>query len=248
MRPEIACLREQPPAPVDELPVQPRRESRIFVPPPFVQSARVGRLSPRRTPQEYDAASERFVNSDGFRATPIGTQYHREIAARAEARAQDRRQRARERQAAALPDTPQHRAFATRGYGSFGTTGLVAVGAKMLATVEALHAAAPHLSATSEAGRTAQAAFVTIGRYSEGRATNGELDTVLKDLIFAMPPATHHRRTSRPLAGNRPAIERWAKAAASARELLTTVHDMDLQLELDRRGRHVPQPSRGVDR
>ena len=111
-------------------------------------------------------------------------------------------------------------------YGSFGTTGLVAVGAKMLATVEALHAAAPHLSATSEAGRSAQAAFITIGRYSEGRATNGELDTVLKDLIFAMPPAPHHRRTGRPLAGNQPAIERWAKATTFARELLTTVHDM----------------------
>ncbi len=248
MGPEIARLREQGSAPVDELTAQPRREPRIFVAPPFVRSAKVGRPSPRRTPQEYDAASERFVNSDGFRATPIGARYHREIAARAEARAQDRRQRARERQVAALPDTPQHRAFAARGYGSFGTTGLVAVGANMLAIVEALHAAAPHLSATSEAGRSAQAAFVTIGRYSEGRATNGELDTVLKDLIFAMPPATHHRRTGRPLAGNQPAIERWAKATASARELLTTVHDMDLQLELDRLDRHVPQPSRGVDR
>jgi hypothetical protein len=145
-------------------------------------------------------------------------------------------------------DTPQHKAFAARGYGSFGTTGLVTVGAKMLATVEALHAAAPHLSATSDAGRSAQAAFTIIGRYSEGRATNGKLDTVLKDLIFAMPPATHHRRTGRPLAGNQLTIERWAKATASARELLTTVHDMDLQLELDRRGRQLPQPSRGVDR
>jgi Ti-type conjugative transfer relaxase TraA len=248
MRPELALLREQPPAPADELSAQPRRELRIFVAPPFVQSAKVGRPSPRRTPQEYDAASERFVNSEGFRATPVGALYHREIAARIELRAQDSRQRARDRQAAVLPDTPQHRAFAARGYGSFGTTGLVAVGAKMLATVEALHAAAPHLSATSEAGRSAQAAFATIGRYSEGRATNGELDTVLKDLIFAMPPATRHRRTSRPLASNQQAIERWAKATASARELLTTVHDMDLQLELDRRGRQLPQPSRGVDR
>ena len=141
---------------------------------------------------------------------------------------------ARERQAAVLPDTPQHRAFAARGYASFGTTGQVSIGTRMVASVEALHAAAPHLSATSEAGRAAQAVFALISRYNEGRATNGELDTVLKDLIFAMPPASHHRRTRRPLAGNQPAIERWAEATAAARELLTTVHDMDLQLELER--------------
>jgi hypothetical protein len=118
----------------------------------------------------------------------------------------------------------------------------------MVAVVEALQAGAPHLSATSDAGRAAQTVFATIGRYNEGRATNGELDEVLKDMIYATPPATHHRRTGTTLAGARQAAARWATATASAHELLTAIHDMDLQLELDRRARQTPRPSRGVDR
>jgi hypothetical protein len=161
---------------------------------------------------------------------------------------QDRRRRARERQAAVLPDTPQHRAFAARGYASFGTTGQVSIGTRMVAAVEALHAAAPHLSATSEAGRAAQAVFALIGRYNEGRATNGELDQAVKDMIFATPPATHHRRTGHPVRGREHATDRWAQATTAARELLTTVHDLDLQLDLERRVRGAPPPSRRLDR
>jgi len=118
----------------------------------------------------------------------------------------------------------------------------------MVATVEALQAAAPHLSATSDAGHAAQAVFAMIGRYNEGRATNGELDKVLKDMMFATPPATHHERTGAPLASGRQAADRWATATASARSLLITVHDVDLQLELDQRARQAPRPSRGIDR
>jgi hypothetical protein len=225
-----------------------RRERRLFVPPPFVRSTASGRPSPRRTPQQDAAAAERFVNSDAFRATPAGLEYHRERAARAELRAKERRQRARDRQAAVLPDTPAHRAFAARGYASFGNADQVAIGTRMVAVVEALQAAAPHLLATSAAGRAAGAVFAMIGRYNEGRATNGELDRVLKDIMFAAPPATHHERTGAPLAGGQQAADRWVTATASARALLTTVHDVDLQLELDQRARQVPRPSRGVDR
>ena len=147
-----------------------------------------------------------------------------------------------------LPDTPAHRAFAARGYASFGNADQVAIGARMVAVVEALQAAAPHLLDTSDAGRAAQAVFAMIGRYNEGRATNGELDKVLKDMMFATPPATHHERAGRPLAGGQEAVERWAAATAAARALLTTVHDVDLQLELDQRARQAPRPNRGVDR
>jgi hypothetical protein len=226
MRIEIAGLQQPPLAVVDTSP-SPR---------------------PRRTPQEYDAAAERFTDSDQFRSTPVGAHYHREIAARAKGRLQDRQRRVRERQAAVLPDTPQHRAFAARGYASFGTTGQVSIGTRMVATVEALQAAAPLLSATSEAGRAAQAVFALIGRYNEGRASNGELDQAIKDMKFATPPATHHRRTGHPLAGREHAADRWAQAVASARELLNTVHDLDLQLELERRVRATPRPSRNLDR
>ena len=118
----------------------------------------------------------------------------------------------------------------------------------MVAVVEALHAAAPHLLDTSDAGRAAQAVFAMIGRYNEGRATNGELDKAVKDMIFATPPATHHRRTGHPLAGREHAADRWAQATAFARELLTTVHDVDLQLDLERRVRATPRPSRSLDR
>jgi len=249
MRSEIAGLQQPPLALVDTAPLaRPHRERQLLVPAPFVRSTLIGRRSPRRTPKEYDAAAERFTNSDQFRATPVGAHYHREIAARAKGRMQDRQRRARERQAAVLPDTPQHRAFAARGYASFGTTGQVSIGTAMVATVEALQAAAPHLSATSDAGHAAQAVFAMIGRYNEGRATNGELDKVLKDMMFATPPATHHERTGAPLASGRQAADRWATATASARSLLITVHDVDLQLELDQRARQAPRPSRGIDR
>jgi Ti-type conjugative transfer relaxase TraA len=249
MRIEIAGLQQPQLAVVDKSPPpRPHRERQLLVAPPFVRSTLIGRHSPRRTPTEYDAAAERFTNSDQFRATPAGAHYHREIVARATGRMQDRQRRARERQAAVLPDTPQHRAFAARGYASFGTTGQVSIGTRMVATVEALQAAAPHLSATSEAGRAAKAVFALIGRYNEGRATNGELDQAVKDVIFATPPATHHRRTGYPLAGREQAADRWAKATASARELLTTVHDLDLQLDLERRVRATPRPSRSLDR
>jgi Ti-type conjugative transfer relaxase TraA len=249
MRSEIAGLQQPPLAVVDtSLPARPHRERQLLVPAPFVRSTLIGRHSPRRTPKEYDAAAERFTSSDPFRATPLGAHYHREIVARAKGRMQERRRRARERQAAVLPDTPQHRAFAARGYASFGTTGQVSIGTRMVATVEALQAAAPHLSATSEAGRAAKAVFALIGRYNEGRATNGELDQAVKDMIFATPPATHHRRTGHSLAGREQTAERWAKATASARELVTTVHDLDLQLDLERRVRATPRPSRSLDR
>jgi hypothetical protein len=249
MRIEIASLQQPPLAVVDTSPSpRPHRERQLLVPPPFVRSTLIGRHSPRRTPQEYDAAAERFTNSDPFRATPAGAHYRREIVARAKGRMQDRQRRVRERQAAVLPDTPQHRAFAARGYASFGTTGQVSIGTRMVAIVEALQAAAPHLSATSEAGRAAKAVFALIGRYNEGRATNGELDQAVKDMIFATPPATHDRRTGHSLAGREQTAERWAQATASARELLTTVHDLDLQLDLERRVRGTPRPSRSLDR
>lgn len=233
-QPERALVDTSPPA-------RPHRERQLLVPPPFVRSTLTGRQSPRRTPLEYDAAAERFTNSVPFRATPVGAHYHREIVARAKGHMQDRQRRARERHAAVLPDTPQHRAFAARGYASFGTTGQASIGTRMVATVEALQAAAPHLLATSEAGRTAQAVFALIGRYNEGRATNGELDQAVKDMLFAPPPATHHRRTGHPLAGREQAADRWAQATASARELLTAVHDLDLQLDLERRIRGTPR-------
>ncbi len=247
MRTEIAGLEQPRPTVVDKSP-RPRRERQIFVPPPFVRSPIVGQPSPRRTLQQYDAAVDRFINSDQFRATPVGPEYHREIAARAEVRTQSGRRRARERQAAVLPDTSQHRAFAARGYASFGTKGQVSIGTSMVATVEALQAAAPHLLDTSEAGRAAKAVFGLIGRYNEGRATNGELDQIVKDMIFATPPATHHRRTGHLLSGGKQASDRWAKATASARELLTTVHDLDLQIDLERRIQGTPRSSRSLDR
>src|SRR5476651_1884866 len=216
MRIEIAGLQQPQLAVVDKSPPpRPHRERQLLVPPPFVRSTLIGRPSPRRTPQAYDAAAERFVDSDAFRATPAGAQYHRERAARAELRAQDRRQRARDRQAAVLPDTPAHRAFAARGYANFGNAGQLAIGTRMVAVVEALQAAAPHLLATSEAGRAAGAVFAMIGRYNEGRATNGELDKVVKDMIFAAPPSTHHERTGAHLAVGQQAADRWAKATAS---------------------------------
>jgi Ti-type conjugative transfer relaxase TraA len=249
MRTERAPQQEEKLPVLDNRPTSgARRERRLFVPPPFVRATASGRPSPRRTPKEYDAAAERFVDSDAFRATPAGVAYHREIAARAKLRGQERRHRARDRQAAVLPDTPAHRAFAARGYASFGNADQVAIGARMVAVVEALQAAAPHLLATSAAGHAAHAVFAMIGRYNEGRATNGELDQVLKDMMFAAPPATHHERTGAPLAGGQQAADRWATATASARALLTTVHDADLQLELDQRARQAPRPSRGVDR
>ena len=84
------------------------------------------------------------------------------------------------------------------------------------------------------------------GAYS--RATNGELDKVLKDMMFATPPATHHHRTGAHLAVGQQAADRWATATASAHALLTAVHDVDLQLELDQRARQAPRPGRGADR
>ena len=249
MRAEIGRPPEEKPLVLDNRPTSgARRERRLFVPPPFVRSTAIGRASPRRTPQQDDASAARFVNSETFRATPAGAQYHPEIAARAELRAQDSRQRARDRQAAVLPDTPQHRAFAGRGYASFGNADQVAIGARMVATVEALQAAAPHLLATSAAGRAAGALFAMIGRYNKGRATNGELDKVLKDMMFATPPATHHHRTGAHLAVGQQAADRWATATASAHALLTAVHDVDLQLELDQRARQAPRPGRGAER
>ena len=249
MRAEIGRPPEEKPLVLDNRPTSgARRERRLFVPPPFVRSTAIGRASPRRTPQQDDASAARFVNSETFRASPAGAQYHPEIAARAELRAQDSRQRARDRQAAVLPDTPQHRAFAGRGYASFGNADQVAIGARMVATVEALQAAAPHLLATSAAGRAAGALFAMIGRYNKGRATNGELDKVLKDMMFATPPATHHHRTGAHLAVGQQAADRWATATASAHALLTAVHDVDLQLELDQRARQAPRPGRGAER
>ncbi|MBS0546134.1 MAG: Ti-type conjugative transfer relaxase TraA [Proteobacteria bacterium] len=249
MRTEIAGLQQQSLAVVDTSPPpRPHRERQLLVPPPFVRSTLIGRHSPPRTPQEYDAAAERFSTSDQFRAMPAGAPYYRDIGARAKGLLQDRRPRARERQAAALPDTPQHRAFASRGYASFGTTGQVSIGTRMVATVEALQIAAPHLSATSEAGRAAKAVFALIGRYNEGRATNGELDQAIKDMIFATPPATHQRRTGHPVRGREREADPWAKATAAARELLTTVHDLDLQLDLDRRVRGTSRTGRSLDR
>jgi Ti-type conjugative transfer relaxase TraA len=246
---EIARLQPTQLVVVDTSPsTRTRRERQLFVPPPFVRSTMIGRPSPRRTPQQYDAAVERFIHSEPFRATPVGADHLRDIATRAEGRAQARRQRAHDRQVGVLPDTPQHRAFAARGYASFGTAGQVSIGTKMVATVEALQAAAPHLSATSEAGRAAKSLFALIGRYNEGRATNGELDRIAKDMIFATPPATYHHRTGHALPGGQQAADRWAKATAAARALLTIVHDLDLQIDLERRVRETPRPRPGVDR
>ncbi len=249
MRTERAAQQEEKLPVLDKRPTSgAHRERRLFVAPPFVRSTAIGRANQRRLPQQDDAAAERFVNSDAFRATPAGAQYHRERAARAELRAQDSRQRARDRQASVLPDTPQHRAFAARGYASFGNADQMAIGTRMVAVIEALQAVAPHLLATSAAGRAAGAVFAMIGHYNKGRATNGELDKVLKDMMFATPPATHHHRTGAHLTVGQQAADRWVKATASARALLTTVHDVDLQLELDQRSRQAPRPDRGADR
>jgi hypothetical protein len=207
-------------------------------------SARPGRArsSSSRTPEQQEVARQRYMQSAHFQARVLLEK--EKIRDRQQARQADRadfeagreaRQTARLR--ANEPDTPAEQAFAARGYNDFGRD-KAKVMAELTITGAALQAAAPHVWETSEPGRMLTAAFNTLGSYQAGKATNGQLDAALKDLIHANPVTAANRRTGEITPQRQEAANLWKAAVDQAEKMVVLVRTTD-------RERNGPAPDAG---
>jgi hypothetical protein len=200
------------------------------------------RFEPRprseRTPEQQETAQKRYMASPHFQARValekdrlLGRQQDRDR--RQAAFDQTRESRAAERARANMPDTPQERAFAGRGYGDFGKD-QAKVGTELLATVGTIQAAAPGLWENSEPGRTAKHAFAVVGLYEQGRANNGDLDKAMKDMIYANPPTAANRQTGEITPERQQAADLWAANVKQAQKMVDVVRAVDREHHPDK--------------
>jgi hypothetical protein len=199
----------------------------------FGSPARPARIrgASTRTPEQIDAAQLRYMRSPHYQAR-VALEKDR-ILQRRQARQENQAAHDAQREArrtarlrANEPDTPQERAFAARGYADFGKD-KPTIAAALTATASSLQEAAPHVWANGEPGRYASAAFETIGAYQAGKATNGQLDGALKDLMYASAPTAANRRTGEVTPEREQAVAKWQAVVNQAEKLANVVRSAD---------------------